>query len=48
MKDLYREETNKDVYADECCMQPSASYSDEYVHWLEAKLSQYNVGDLFK
>lgn len=43
MKDLYREETNKDVYAEDCCMQPSSSYSDEYVHWLEAKLRQYNV-----
>lgn len=34
-KDKYRELFNKDVYADECCMQPGASYSDEYVKWLE-------------
>jgi hypothetical protein len=40
MKDIYREETNKDVYADYCCERPSASYSDEYVYWLENKAKE--------
>lgn len=34
----YREEFNKDVYSEECCMQPSSSYSDEYVRWLEEQV----------
>jgi hypothetical protein len=41
LKDLYRDEHNKDVYAnDECYYDPAASYSDNYVHWLELKLIQ--------
>ena len=38
MKDKFREETNLDVYAEYCCEGPTASYSDEYVNWLENKL----------
>lgn len=34
MKDLYRDKTNKDVYADNS----DGSYSDEYVKWLESEL----------
>lgn len=48
MKDLYREETNHDVYADYCCERPAGSYADEYVRWLEdklSKLSQHDVSD---
>ena len=40
MKELYRKETGKDVYAEDCCEHQTASYSDEYVRWLEAKIRQ--------
>jgi hypothetical protein len=46
MKDLYREETNHDVYADYCCERPTGSYADEYVHWLEAKLKALSQHDV--
>jgi len=35
LKENFRNETGKDVYPFGCCHKPSASYSDEYVHWLE-------------
>lgn len=38
LKQDYRELKNKDVYADECCVKPNASYSDDYVRWLEEQL----------
>ncbi len=49
-KDNYREVKNKDVYSDDCCQQPSASYSDEYVRWLEEQYEKkvYQVEMLFK
>lgn len=52
MKDKYREETNKDVYANDMCCGcggSDGSYSDEYVKWLESevkKLHIQNVSDL--
>lgn len=46
MKDLYREETNHDVYADYCCEKPAGSYADEYVRWLEEKLSKLSQHDV--
>lgn len=46
MKDLYREETNHDVYADYCCERPAGSYADEYVKWLEDKLSKLSQHDV--
>ena len=48
MKDLYREETNQDVYADYCCERPAGSYADEYVHWLEAKLKALSQHDVIE
>lgn len=41
IKDMYREELNKDVYSDSCFGNTNASYSDEYVQWLEITLSNY-------
>ncbi len=46
MKDLYREETNHDVYADYCCEKPAGNYADEYVRWLEEKLSKLSQHDV--
>jgi len=46
VKDLYRIETNHDVYADYCCERPAGSYANEYVHWLEAKLKALSQHDV--
>lgn len=41
IKQEYREETNKEPYAEELYGNPSGSYSDEYVVWLQSKLHCY-------
>ena len=46
IKQEYREKFNKDVFSDECCMQPSASYSDEYVRWLEQQVKNCSIPDV--
>lgn len=39
MKDQYRIETNKDVYAETGDFEAGkCSYNDDYVHWLETKI----------
>ena len=39
----YKEEFNKDVFSEDCCMQPTASYSDEYVRWLEKQVKNCSI-----
>ena len=48
LKQDYRELKNKDVYADECCVKPNASYSNDYVKWLEEKLLIWQSEQLHK
>jgi len=46
MKDKYREETNKDVYANDMCCGcggSDGSYSDEYVKWLESEVKKLHI-----
>ncbi len=43
IKQKYREQFNKDVYSDDCCMQPTSSYSDEYVRWLEEQVKKCSI-----
>lgn len=44
MKDQYRTETNKDVYAETGDLEAGkASYNDHYVHWLEKKATRNRV-----
>jgi|11_taG_2_1085331.scaffolds.fasta_scaffold08223_7 hypothetical protein len=43
IKQKYREKFNKEVYSDECCMQPTSSYSDEYVRWLEQQVKNCSI-----
>ena len=41
IKQEYREKFNEDVYSDDCCMQPTSSYSDKYVRWLEEQVKNF-------
>jgi len=46
MKDKYREETNKDVYANDMCCGcggSDGSYSDEYVKWFESEVKKLHI-----
>lgn len=51
MKDKYREETNKDVYANDTCCGcggSDGSYSDEYVKWLESEVKKLHIPTVIK